>query len=395
MDFKKTSIIVIGIMIVLFVVFNASSSLDNEEADEYVGIVQETNNDEVIEAGVSKIGHQGLRVKLETGPYKDGVVESSNLLMGKLDYDTFYKRGDKVIIKLRIEDQQIVESKVLELVRTDWELVLFFVFIICLLIYARYTGIKALISFVATIMIIWKILIPGLLNGQQPLVLITVVIALLSAIILFLVTGFTKKGLSAFLGTIIGLLISVVITLFFGDKLQLIGATMPFSETLLFSGHLTLNLKHIFYGAIIIGASGAAMDIAVDIASAMDEIKLKKPDIGREELTKSGITIGRSVIGTMTTTLLLAYSGGYITLMMLFMTKETSLLRVFNMKMISAEIMKTLVGSIGLVLVAPITAYIAGFLLTLDDVKNDSISGKVDVEKKEQLVIEDAVKELA
>ncbi|WP_276717184.1 YibE/F family protein [Caloranaerobacter azorensis] len=114
----------------------------------------------------------------------------------------------------------------------------------------------------------------------------------------------------------------------------------------------------------MIGASGAAMDIAMDVAASMEEIKIKKPDIQRKELIQSGFNIGRAVIGTMTTTLLLAYSGGYLTLLMLFMTKNSSLIRIINLKIVSAEIMRTLVGSIGLVLVAPITAIVAGWIFT-------------------------------
>jgi uncharacterized membrane protein len=121
-------------------------------------------------------------------------------------------------------------------------------------------------------------------------------------------------------------------------------------------------MKHIFYAAVVIGASGAAMDIAMDVAASMAEIKSKKPNIEMKELIESGFTVGQAVIGTMTTTLLLAYSGGYLTLLMLFMTKNSSLNRILNFKMVSAEILRTLTGSIGLVLVAPITAFLAGWI---------------------------------
>jgi uncharacterized membrane protein len=119
-------------------------------------------------------------------------------------------------------------------------------------------------------------------------------------------------------------------------------------------------MLEVFYAAIIIGASGAAMDIAMDVSASMKEIVEKKPEISEKELIKSGFNVGSAVIGTMTTTLLLAYSGGYLTLLMLFMTKNSSFLRIINLKIVSAEIMRTLIGSIGLVIVAPITALIAG-----------------------------------
>ena len=142
------------------------------------------------------------------------------------------------------------------------------------------------------------------------------------------------------------------------------GMTASYAQTLAFSGNLHLSMRDIFYAAIVIGASGAAMDIAMDVAASMQEVKDKKPDIAIMELIQSGFNVGRAVIGTMTTTLLLAYSGGYLTLLMLFVTKNSSFARILNLKIVAAEIMRTLIGSIGLVLVAPITAIVAGWILS-------------------------------
>jgi uncharacterized membrane protein len=115
----------------------------------------------------------------------------------------------------------------------------------------------------------------------------------------------------------------------------------------------------------MLGASGAAMDIAMDISVSMNEIKIKRPDIGVQELIQSGFNVGRMVIGTMATTLLLAYSGGYLTMLMVFVSQDTSFTRIVNMKLVAAEIFRILIGSIGLLMVAPVTAIIAGVLLTI------------------------------
>ena len=139
--------------------------------------------------------------------------------------------------------------------------------------------------------------------------------------------------------------------------------TQAFAETLLFSGNTSLNMRDIFFSAVVIGASGASMDIAMDVSASISEIKIKRPDIGPIELIKSGFNVGKAVIGTMTTTLLLAYSGSYLPLLMLFMVQNSSFSRILNLKIVSAEIMRTLVGSIGLVLVAPLTAVFAGFII--------------------------------
>lgn len=106
------------------------------------------------------------------------------------------------------------------------------------------------------------------------------------------------------------------------------------------------------------------MDLSVDITSAIHEIVEKRPDIGWREAVKSGMNIGRAAMGTMTTTLLLAYSGGYIALLMVFMAQGTPLVNILNYKYVAAEMIHTVIGSFGLVTVAPFTALCAGVLLT-------------------------------
>ena len=138
---------------------------------------------------------------------------------------------------------------------------------------------------------------------------------------------------------------------------------MANSESLLYSGYEYLNLTEIFMASIFIGASGAIMDIAVDITSAIYEVVEKKPEIDWKEAAMSGIHVGRAAMGTMSTTLLLAYSGGYLALLMVFMAQGTPVYNILNYKDVASEILHTIVGSFGLVAVAPFTALLSGLLL--------------------------------
>jgi len=142
------------------------------------------------------------------------------------------------------------------------------------------------------------------------------------------------------------------------------GTVMDFSETLLYSGYTHIKLTDIFLSGIFISAAGAVMDVAMDIAAAQNELIEKKPDMGGRELMFSGFNIAYPVIGTMTTTLLFAYSGGVIFIFMAFMAKGTPIETIFNTNYIAGEILNTLVGSFGLVLVAPATAIIGGYVYT-------------------------------
>ena len=243
--------------------------------------------------------------------------------------------------------------------RLGWGAALFGGFCVLLVIFGGWTGAKALFSFVFSCFAVWKLLIPLCLAGCHASTVAFITVAVLSAVIMYLVAGWTKKGAGAFLGAMLGVVASLGLAHFFGRVMNVNGATMPFSQALLYSGYEFLNLQDLFIGAIVLASSGAVMDLAMDIASAVDEVARHGSGLGFGALVRSGLRVGRSVVGTMTTTLLLAYSGGYLTLLMVFAAQGTRPLDFLNSTLVSAEFVKTLVGSFGLVLVAPFTAVVS------------------------------------
>ena len=165
-------------------------------------------------------------------------------------------------------------------------------------------------------------------------------------------------------GPLLGILLSLIIGIIFTNLFKIHGAVMSSSESLLYSSYAHLNLTQIFMAAIFIGSSGAMMDLSVDITSAIDEVVRNRPDIRVRDAIQSGMNVGRAAMGTMTTTLLLAYSGGFIALLMVFTAQGTPIEVLLNYKFVSAELLHTLIGSFGLVTVAPFTAICGGILLT-------------------------------
>lgn len=369
---RKTSsvlliLVLITIIMALFVTNNfqpKKESAQKANIYEVKARVLEVDDDDVMKGGLANIGFQKIKIELLEGPFKGKIIIATNNLLGQLEIDELYQSGDIILAGIQVKNNEITNAVAISLYRQGNELLLFGLFVILLLLFARYIGLRALFSFVGSLYIIWYFLLPGLLEGYNPILLSALFLMLITFVIIFSIAGFTKRGISAFIGTISGLLITIGITYFFGSRFGLMGMTASYAQTLTFSGNLHLNMRDIFYAAIVIGASGAAMDIAMDVAASMQEVKDKKPDISITELIQSGFNVGRAVIGTMTTTLLLAYSGGYLTLLMLFVTKDSSLVRILNLKIVAAEIMRTLIGSIGLVLVAPITAIVAGWILS-------------------------------
>ena len=353
-----------AVMTAMFFYFLAREPAMDPSTMEAQARVLAVDDSEVHTSGLSHIGFQTLEVEILTTRFKGVKTRATNSLNGQVDLENLYHVNDTIIAAIIMDkNANIAHVKAVDLYRQNSLLTMFTVFTIALLLYAGAIGVKALLSFILSIFIIWEILVKQILAGHPPLLTTTFTLILLSAIIIFMVAGFNRKGLTAFLGTISGLAVTLGATLFFGKQTGLFGMTQPYVNALIFSGYYNLDIRQIFYSAIILGASGAAMDIAMDIAASMDEIRTKKPDISAKELIKSGITVGRQVIGTMTTTLLLAYSGGYLTLLMIFRVKDPSFMRMINLKIVSAQIMRTLIGSIGLVMVAPITAVLGGVII--------------------------------
>lgn len=331
------------------------------------GSILAVDNSEVQQFGIVKAGDQTVTVRVEDGPFRGREVEANNQLVGKMELDTFYQRGDKVLVVLDVDGVEVIDAAVASHYRIDVELILLGVFAVLVLAFARWTGAKAMLSFLFTGLMIWKILLPGYLKGWDPIVLSLGVVAALTGVIIFLVAGVNRKGLVAFLGAAAGIGLTCALSLLFGHLFRVHGAVKPFAETLLYSGFPGIDLGRIFMSGIFVASSGAVMDLAMDVATSMYEITLHKPDITFRAAVRSGFAVGRAVIGTMTTTLLLAYSGGYSAMLMVFMGQGTPMINIFNLNYVAAEILHTLVGSFGLVAVAPLTAVIGGLLLTRRD----------------------------
>jgi uncharacterized membrane protein len=321
------------------------------------------DNSRLRQVAIIKVGDQSATVEILDGPFRGRKTTVANLLSGKMDIDDILVEGRDILLEYSVQEDGRLGAAVSRgyyRLHMEWLLVLLFVAMLVLV--AGWTGLKAMLSFLFSILLIWKVLIPLFLKGHDPILVALCVVAVLTGAVSFLVGGLGRKGLVTFLGTFSGLLLASILAHFSTRALRLPGAVLPFSENLLYSGFYFLNLSRIFVASICIACSGAVMDLAMDIAASMDEIRKKKPDVGFWEHIGSGMIVGRAVVGTMTTTLLLAYSGAYMGLLMFFVGQGVPLLSVLNRSFMAAEVLNTLVGSLAVVAVAPLTALVGGLL---------------------------------
>lgn len=353
------------ILFILFLFFLPTGYQEiYREADQCVAKVLETDDSAIIDTGLVRSGEQRCKLEIISGKFKGERTEGVNMLNGSLEQDKMFYPGDTAQVVVSYDGDEILMVTMIDHNRIPMELVMGAIFIIFLILFAGRTGIRAVLSFLLTILALWKILVPSYLKGYNPIWMGLIFTLILSLLIIALVYGFDRRCASAVSGTFLGVLVTCVMGAVFTDLFKIHGAVMSSSESLLYAGYQDLNLTRIFMASIFIGASGAIMDLSVDITSAVYEVVEKRPDIGWKEAVKSGMNVGRAAMGTMTTTLLLAYSGGYIALLMVFMAQGTPLINILNYKHVAAEMIHTVIGSFGLVTVAPFTALCAGVFLT-------------------------------
>ncbi len=351
-------------LVLIFIPTGFENPIIKQNSLRVKAIVLKVDNSSLQQSGIVFTGSQSLQLKILSGKFKSHVVTAENILTGQKRLDRIYKPKDKILAVVipNQEESKIVSARAQSIYRINIEILLFSLFALFLVVFAGWTGFKALLSFVFTALAIWKILIPLFLAGFPPLATALFIITLITTTIILLIASFTKKALVALTGSIAGIGLTCLLSVIFGYWLKIPGTVQEFSETILYAGFYQLSITDIFLSGIFISASGALMDIAMDIAASQQEIKHKRPDIQTKELILSGFTIARPVIGTMTTTLLFAYSGSFMFTFMAFMAKGTPLSVFLNTNYIAAEILQTLVGSFGLVLVAPFTAIIGGIV---------------------------------
>lgn len=366
-------VLVCVVMIVILLIIPTGFDTIFQESEITVAKVVSTDESSIIDTGLVQSGEQRCDLEISWGMFSGQTAEGTNMLNGSLEQDKIFSAGDTALVRINYSGDEILSVSMIDHFRIPYEVLLCALFMLLLVLFAGRTGLRAAVSFVVTILMIWKVMVPAYLRGANPVLVGMIVTLVLTLLIIALVYGFDARCLSAVSGSFLGIIFTCVVGIIFTDLFKINGAVMAYSESLLYSGYQDLDLTQIFTASIFIGASGAVMDLSVDITSAVHEVVTKRPDLSWKEAVRSGMNVGRAAMGTMTTTLLFAYSGGYIALLMVFMAQGNPISTVFNLKYVAAELLHTIIGSFGLVTVAPFTALCAGWFLT----KKEKVPGTV------------------
>lgn len=238
-----------------------------------------------------------------------------------------------------------------------WLIGLFFILII---IIGRKKGVSTLISLILTIAIIFIVYLPSILFGKN-IYMSTIIVSLFIIFMsLILINGINTKTICAIAGNIGGLLVAGILALIMNKVLSVTGMINDnYMYLALLDNDVHINLPAVVWGAIVIGALGAVMDIAMSISSSMYELSSTMKDKSYKNMVRSGMNIGKDAIGTMTNTLILAYIGSSLATILLFLAYNRDINYVLNLEAIIVEIMQAIVGSIGILFAVPATVLLS------------------------------------
>lgn len=249
---------------------------------------------------------------------------------------------------------------------------------------AGVNGVKAMLALFFTLIIIFAVMAKLLLHGWPPIPLTILSALVISTINLGVIAGRTKKGVIALVGTVSGVILAGLFGWLAAVLLKLTGYT-GHETTYLQLLNAEIDLRGLLISGIIIGALGAVMDVAISISSSLLELSLANPGYDRKKLFESGMNIGRDIIGSMVNTLILAYTGASLTLILLFAIQKEDfpLIKIMNMEFICAEIVRSLAGLFGMVLAIPVTAAVGAWIYSQTTDKptsRQSVSDSVTIE---------------
>lgn len=363
-----------------------TETTENAETDSTTSIlvtarILEAGEPKQVQTGSVTDTVQEVKIEILEGAYENEEFTTNYNLSYDIDGKILgyeLEVGDKVIVQIVEDENGNVAVTVQELSRNGYIILMMGLFLVSIVLVGGKQGVKAIIGLIITILAVYFILIKGIYAGHNAILTTLLTTMLIIGFTFVIIGGFSKKILAAALGTLGGIISSGMVAVIFAHLAKLSGAG---EEAIQLSMNITtvnFNFRALIFAGIVIAALGACMDVGMSIASSLDEIKNKTKDISWKELFKSGMNIGKDVIGTMTNTLILAYVGGALTLILLFLACDMGMSEILNKETIAQEVISAIAGSMGVVFTVPITALIYSVLNRRKTVYKTTSDNKLD-----------------
>lgn len=308
-----------------------------------------------------RTGEQQLRIRILEGSYSGRQMEITNYV--NVLHDIEARQGMTIVVQLTHQSDGSLSASVYNYDRSG-VLILFGVCVLALLCIAGgLKGVQSLFGILFTVLCVVFILLPFVLKGAPPIGIALLVVVLATAVHFILLDGIGRKTVPALISTVAGALFSAGAASLVGAIASLNGFHMQEAEALLLqSAHGQIPIHGLLVAGILISAHGAVMDVAITIASAVDEFRRESPMHSDTDRFRFGMRVGRDAMGTMVNTLVLAYVGSSLNTLLLLYSYGISFAQLINTDLIGVELLEGLAGSLGIILTVPLVAFLSAFL---------------------------------
>lgn len=340
-----------------------TSGIEYETAKVIDVLANNTVEDETTE-GLLR-GSMLLELKLLTGRYAGDIVEVTNYLSPM--YQIKVGEGDTISVRVDTSGKGEYQVSVYNYNRIPWVIGIVAVFLLALVLIGGWQGVRAFAGLAFTFVCIVFLLLPLTLKGWNVIALTIAIVGVTSAVSFYLLGGWQPKMVGAALGCLCGVAFAALLGWIASQGIHISAYQMDEAEALMLvtsDEGIKLKLKGLFLAGILIASEGAVMDIAMSVASAMDELKQKRPDISGKELFRSGMRIGKDATGTMANTLVLAFAGSSFNMMLLIYSYDISFIQLVNTDFVAVELIRGVAGSLGIILTVPCAAVATALLLS-------------------------------
>ena len=309
-----------------------------------------------------RVGDQELEIRILSGDHKDEIMTVTNYMSALFNVDV--DQGDRIIVRIMTDEDGSYYASVFNYDRGIVLGAFLLIFFALLAILGGKKGIGALAGLLLTLGCIWFILIPCLIRGV-PAIPVTIGVSAVSAAAgLIFLNGYSKKTLRAVCGCVGGVLAAGIAAAAVGTLSPMNGFNMQEAENLiLYGADRGLKVSGLLVCGVLISALGAVMDVALGIASSVWEMKEQNPDASAKSLFRSGMQIGKDAMGTMANTLILAFAGSSLNMLILVQTYDIPFLQLINTDSIALEVVQSVAGSVGILLTVPLVAFISARLM--------------------------------
>ena len=350
------ALLLLGVVVVLPAagVFETPSinPFDGETGEAVVVSVEETGRERT-GAGVTVVSER-IAVRLDGG--EPATIERQ--VAGDDAFAIAVEPGDEVLVTAYEAGGETVYF-IADRLRTFPLWALGAVFAAAVVLVGRWRGVWSLVGLAASFLVIVRFIVPAILSGMNPLAATLIGASVIMTATLVLAHGATPKTGAALAGTVLSLLLAVLLATFAVDAAALTGLAGDQEATLRLLSGGTIDARGVLLGGIIIGALGVLDDVTATQSSAVFELRRANPLLGAGELFARGLNVGRDHIASTVNTLVLAYAGAALPLIVILSVQPEPLGLLISREQIATEIVRTLVGSIGIVAAVPITTAIA------------------------------------